>query len=271
MTLPRRLATGLGVLLLLGAIAAPGWAGEVRRLEAVGAVGLRGDGSPTGPPRDAAIQAALREAVTRVATEFLIDVVPDENPDAEGDEEPTLEDVLGEDMVPYTTRFRILDDRGVRTALFSDEPGVSEEYVVVVEVAVDVSRVQTRLVEAGLIEGPETETVRVPLQVEGVELFGAYQALRDLLLGPVGARGVVPVEWERGRVALEVETDQASEILLARMLRASSDELDIQALAADEGPLRVRVRWTPPPPEEPSPVGTGFPSILGGGGTLRSN
>ena len=40
---------------------------------------------------------------------------------------------LGKNPLDYANRFRILEDRGERPALFTEIPGVSTEYVVLVE------------------------------------------------------------------------------------------------------------------------------------------
>ena len=72
------------------------------------------------------------------------------------------------------------------------------------------SRISDRL-PAGI----EAETLdRIRLEVEGLSQYPAYLALRDLLLGAVGVSSVSPVEMERGRTLLEVESTADSIELL---------------------------------------------------------
>ena len=88
---------------------------DVRRLEAVGVVPLKPTQRGSVGALDEAIQAALREAVSRVARSFLMDVEP------AGEDEVDLDEVLGKRMVPYTSRFRIVDDQGERPAMFAED------------------------------------------------------------------------------------------------------------------------------------------------------
>jgi hypothetical protein len=216
-------------------------------VEAVGAVPVV-SGKMPGPPRDLAIQAGLREAVTRVAEELLIDAEPvDEEGAGSGDPRDVLDDVLEGDVVRYTNRFRILEDRGERPALFADRPGAASEYVVVVEVQVDVDRVRGRLVEAGLLEGARgTEQVVVLIDLEGLRAWPAYVRVRDTLRDKVGVESVVPLGFERGRARLEVASALSGPELLDRLLRATPPDLSLQPLEAQGGVLRLQVAWTPP-------------------------
>ena len=111
----------LAILALLGSLAVPAAALDVRRVEVVGAVPA-GPDAPSGQPlRQAALQAALVEAVDRVARGLL----------AEGgsapDPEMDLSATLGDEPAAYTVRYRILEDRGERRALLVEEPGVATE------------------------------------------------------------------------------------------------------------------------------------------------
>ena len=126
-----------------------------RTLESVGAVGVReGDRSD---PKQRAVEAAVREAVWRVAEELLVDAILVEELDEEpqlgeaDEEEPDLDAILGEDMVVYTTRFKVIEDRGIGPALFVEDPEIVSEYVVVAEVVLETDRIRERLALAGLI------------------------------------------------------------------------------------------------------------------------
>lgn len=274
--------TSLSVLVALSAAAA---SAEMRTLEVVGTVPLGPKGPASVAPRDAAIDQALREAVVRVAQEFLADRViagPDsdeldrgliepatrdpqpgsgfdsgsEHPggssdataaDADlGPDAPDLAVILGKRMVPYTLRFRVIEDRGRRPALFAADPEVSEEYVVIVEVQVDVDRVQAKLVDAGLIP-PGEITVgsnKVRLEIEGLTLYPAYLAMRELLEGALGATGVYPLEMERGRTVLEIETQTSAVEFLEQLLAVAPPELKIVPLHASGNRVHVIATWT---------------------------
>jgi hypothetical protein len=224
-------------------------AGEIRRMEAVGAVPLDAAKSRSAPPRDAALQAALSDAVRRVALELLPELDPAES-------EALLDEVLGLDPLDYATRFRILEDRGERPALFVEDPGVETEYVVVVEVNVDVGRVRERLAAGGLLALPagETRGYRLRLVIEELEDFRAYASLRRTLIEQVGVRSALPVEMERGRAVLELEADLEANELLDALMVAAPPELQIVPLAAERDSLTLRVRAVGPPA---APAGEG--------------
>jgi hypothetical protein len=255
---------------LLGVAIVGSASADVRKLEAVGTVPINPNGQEKGIPRDSAIDQALREAVTRVAQDFLADRWVDEigegDPDAldparpVGEVDPTdepveetealdLEAVLGKKMVPYTSRFRVIEDRGRRPALFAEDPDVREEYVVIVEVHVDADRVQSKLVNAGLIPAGETSLGRneMLLEVEGLDEYPAYAAFRDLLVGPLGAERVTPVEMSRGRTLLDVQTTASAVDFLEALLTATPENLEIVPVQASGSRVHVVVSWIPEP------------------------
>ncbi len=237
------LLAGLATLLVAGTAGA-----EVRRIEAVGVVPLRA-GSGTAGAVDAAIQAALEEAVTRVARSFLMDVEPAESGEAQ---EPDLEKVLGDRMVPYTTRFKVLDDKGLRPAMFADAPRVKSEYVVVVEVFVDADRVQQRLIDAGLLRrDPLADAVdRVTLEVRGLDAYGAYAAVRALIVERCGARTAVPLQFDRGVAVLAVDLPLdagGAGPLVDQLVALGPPQLRVRPLEVEEGRAVVSVEWTSPP------------------------
>ena len=240
-----------GVLLAGGEAAA-----EVRRLEAVGTAPVRKGERATVSTRDAAVQAALREAVLRVARELLMDALVSEDGD-----EPPVDEVLGERMLPYTTRYRILDDQGERPAMFGEDPEVTREYVVIVEVSVEAERVEQRLVEAGLLssEYAAGEATRVRLEVRGLLEYPAYQAMRELLTGPGKALSAIPVRFARGVAVLDVELPGRSarawirdrkdaEQLVERLVSAGPPTLLIRPIQVEPEEIVLAVTWTPPAP-----------------------
>jgi len=252
----------IGLLALL--IALPGAQATARTLESVGAVGVReGDRRD---PKERAIQAALREAVYRVAEELLVDAILLEDPDSDNDdpEGPDLSALLGRDMVTYTSRFKILEDRGIGPALFVEEPGIATEYVVVAEVEVEADKIRERLMRAGLLE-PEAFAPRVgtvQLEVEGLSVYPALRDLQSLLVDKMGAQAAVPVRFERGRAILQVGTPLGGPDLVSQLERAAPDNLAVVPLSASGGEARIAVRWTPP--VDTSPAGGALPPVESG-------
>lgn len=250
---------------------------EVRTLEVVGTVSIDPTRVSSVVPRDAAIEQALREAVFQVAKEFLADrpidgpgddeIDPQLNPlvnqDPRGSptrtgpgraisslpkfepDSPDLYAILGKKMVPYTLRFRVMEDRGQRPALFSDDPNVSQEYMVIVEVQVDVDRIRAKLVSAGLLLASENlpGSNEVRLEIEGLTLYPAYLAMRELLEGPLGVTGVFPVEMGRDRIILDVETRSSAVEFLEQMLLLAPRAIQIVPVGADGNRVQVVVNW----------------------------
>ena len=243
---PRFLAGVCAAAVLgLGLQTGPVWGApaEIREMEAVGAIPL-GDEPPARPPRDAALNRALSDAVLRVA----LDLLPDYDP---MEAEVALSDLLGKDPLAYATRFRILEDRGERPALFSEDPDVETEYVVVVMVHVDVTRVRRRLEMTGVLEpSGEVRRVRVHLVIEDLADYTDYAALRRLLLDGLGVRSALPVEMEPGRAVMEVDGDRRPDALLEALLAAAPPTLEIIPLATDRRTIVVRIHQIPPPAAE---------------------
>ncbi len=250
---------GAGFALTLLALADPA-VGDVRRMEAVGAEPIRANTRIEVPLRDAARKRAVHDAVVRVARDLLApELPPDESaidsppgtesrePDSATPEEK-LEDrlaaALGDDPLDYAVRFRILEDRGERPALFVDDPEVESEYVIVVEVFVDVKRVRRRLERKGfaLISSGDGERVRIRLELLDVDRYAAYEKFRVALAADSRVRSVVPVVMERGRAVLEVDSGHRPEALLDRLYQVIPAEIEIEPLAIDEGGLTLRVR-----------------------------
>ena len=246
--LPGRALVAGATLLACGLLAAaPSLAGaDVRSVEAVGAVPLDPRDPPRRPPRDLAVQRALAEAVQRVALEELPGFDP-----VEGEVE--LWAALGKEPLDYANRFRIVEDRGERPALFSEIPGISTEYVVLVEVQVDAARVRQRLRERGLLVAPDRWGGRRPVRVvlEDVGTWASYRAVRTLL-EEVGARSATPVEMEQGRAVLDVEGDRTPDELVAALMGAAPPNLRLVPLGIEDDTVRLRARFLDTP-AAPSP------------------
>ena len=234
----------LAVLCVAVCLTAAGAAAEVRRLEVVGAVPVDPDGEGAEAQRRAALEAALDEAVSRVARGLLA------GPEAAG---PDLDlgEVLGE-STDYALRYRVLEERGERRALLVDDPDVAFEFVLLVEVHVDVDRVAARLESAGLEatlgtgNGFELELLEVPSE-------RAFSAVRRALLEQVGADRVIPVELAPGRALFRVEAGGGSKRVVSRLLSANlGPGISVQSLGSAGGTVRLRV-FDLAPEQDPDP------------------
>ena len=263
------LAVAIGALLLADAASA-----ENRSLEVVGVQPLDASASRAGGPRQGAVRQALYEGVSRVALDLVAEYGPPLPPEDDeaggggapgGDEEHALAAALGKDMTPYARSFRIVEDQGSRPVLFPGETEATREYVVVVEVTVDVERVRARLTERGLIAVEEEAETGSGLQIEarGLRHWSGFEAFVALLESPaVGASEVRPLEFELGRALLFAAVHGDPEDVLARIIAAAPAELAISeysggSAVAKKGEngepqndalprLEVVVLWTPP-------------------------
>jgi hypothetical protein len=229
-------ASRVPFLLVALLVALPAAAADVRRVEAVGAVGLDPDGGWTTPPRDAALRRALFEAVAQVAWTEAPDLDPEESEDV-------LQSALGDDPFVYSTRYRILEDRGERRALLIQDPDVEREYVVVVEAYVDADRVRERLARAGLRAPPagDRETARFDVVVVGLDSYDVYAAVRTALVEGAGADSATPVELSRGRAVFAVEAADEPPAFLEALVARSGPQLTLVPLEADDETLVLRV------------------------------
>lgn len=233
-----RRPVGRLLILALVLLAWPATA-EVRKVEALGVIPLDSEAPMRVPPRDAALRAALHDAIWRVALQELDGFDP-----ADEEAQMALAEALGDEPLDYATRFRVLEDRGERPALFSEAGGAETEYVVLVEVHVETGRVKQRLSAAGLLAAPsgDVQRYRVLVILEQVESYGAYQAVRTLL-EEMGARSALPVEMEPGRAVIEVEDRRAPDELLAALVRSAPPNLSVVPLGVEGRSVRLRARF----------------------------
>lgn len=215
------LASGLGVL-------APAAIAERVRTDAVGVVAA-GPGA-----RQAALQAGVHEAVLLVAVELAREA------GARTDDRDALRRALGADLLPYAVQYELVEDRGERPAQLVQQAGVDREYVVLVEAQVERERVRDALIRSGLL-GPPTESgVRsLWITIVGVDAWPTWERLRRALAARGGA--LHPVEFSRGIVVAEFQTDESNEALVARLRRAVGGSLDLALEGSEPGTLRLRV------------------------------
>jgi hypothetical protein len=228
---PRRLVAAAGLAALLAAGSA---SGELRSVEAVGAVAA-GAQAPKGLPiQQAAIEAGLREAVRRVALELL--------GSGARAAEPRLDGALGPNVYEYVSRFQLLEDRGEQPPLLLDDPEVKSEYVVLVTVQVDADRVRGRLTGAGLLSADGAPAPgRMLLVVEDVRSYQGFAALSKRLRADPGVRSVVPDEFVRGRARLAVETTQSSDAVLQRLVAQPPEGFQVVLLRQDAEGVHLRL------------------------------
>ena len=249
---------------------------ELQRVEAVGIYGIRDSMRSRVIPRDEAIAKARWEGVSRVALELIgesgpsqvaamspdlppsIDSLDDEAGNVTGATESggrsegdvaALLVALGDDLLPYMRSYRILDDRGEVPALFNDEPDVSVEYVVVVEVIVDVDRVTQALARAGLIavNNPEDTSETVIVELMGLSRYEALEVVLEALRKELGATRVRTMEFSRERQILAVEGPFGPDALLARLADFENPHLQLEPIGVDSKRRRIRLngRWQP--------------------------
>ncbi|MEZ4353806.1 MAG: hypothetical protein R3F16_09100 [Myxococcota bacterium] len=260
-------------LALLG-IALLAWTGaaqaELRKVESVGIHGIREASRGREIPRDQAIGAAIWEGVSRVALELMGESVPDESgPSPSEDTVASLRETLGDDLLPYTRGFRILEDKGEVPALFAEQDDVRTEYVVVVEVVVDADRVGAALERAGLVEGAlgpgSGGGASIRLELVGLSHFPAYAEVVKALEGAMGATRVVPIEFSPERQVLEVEGPFGVERLAQRLEALDRSGLSLTTVSEDVAGRRLQMRglWAPVL-AVPDPAAEGSPGASSG-------
>jgi len=263
----------LGALLLALPHVAAAESPDVRRVEAVGVFALDPELPSIEPPRDVAVRSAVREAVERTAASLLPPDFrpPGSAPDASegaaqpGESEPQaeagqpgeseasvsawLDQVLG-DPFDYASRFRILEDRGIRPALLSGRPDVASEYVVVVEVFVDAGRLSERLHGQGVLGSPAGGNARYRTRVilEGAESYASYEALRKALQDGPGVQSALPVEFARGRIVLDVIADREASAVLDDLLAEAPADLQLVPLESSSQSITLLVHLAEPTP-----------------------
>ena len=262
----RALVGGLLVLVVAQSAAQA----EPQRVEVVGAYPIRESMRSKVNPRDEAIQKALWEGVSRVALELIGEEGGAEEAEATdatgavpaaGAQMPEAPDatarfrkVFGRQILPYTRSFRIVEDRGERPVLFADEPGVRSEYLVVVEVLVDVDRVTSELARAGLVARPggPAVTQSVTLELVGLDRYAGLARVLETLRRELGVTRVETLEFAPDRQLLRIDGPFGPDELAARLGRLESAELILEAVEVDrEGRhLRVLAQWIPPAPIE---------------------
>jgi hypothetical protein len=243
---------------------------ELQQVEAVGIYGIREAGRSRVIPRDEAVAMARWEGVSRVALELIGESTPSDlsgeeadslgattsgdrnEPDAsQEDQVAALRKALGKDLLPYMRSYRIVEDRGEVPVLFDEDPDVTVEYVVVVEVIVDVDRVTSALEAAGLIARIDPREAGEPVAVElvGLSRYEAFEIVLVALRDELGATHIRTVEFTPERQILSVQVPYGPDVLSTRLGRFESDRLRLEPAGVDIEGRRIRMlgRWFPAP------------------------
>ncbi len=268
---------GLVAVLLLGLVAAGPAAAQQKWVEAAGVARAEPGEGQGGPGRQAALRAALAEAVQQVAVELLTasETTAGKPPPDPAALAERAARALGGDPAVYIARFQIREDRGVQPRLLLADPEAKAEYQIVVMAQVDVARVRQRVgvravAPPGSDEAPPTAKPLVPepgeaaaspaeggfssfeLELEQIASYREYAAVREALLGKLGARRAMPVEFSRGRAVLSVESPIPAAGLAAALGRALAGEVFVEPVpGAPDGRLHLRIRAAPVSPPAP--------------------
>jgi hypothetical protein len=242
------------------ALAAAPAAAQEQKVASVGVAPIA-ENDPT--PRDSALRAAVRTAVAEAAAAMLpASFTPPTPPAGEAEREPNawLSQKLGNDPFVYVTRFRVVEDRGRRPAMFSADRSAQFEYVVLAEVTLDLDAIRAKMEKLGLAErgtrGPARE---VTLVVEGLTSYVPLAMVRKTLERDRGVRSVRAVEFTTGRAVLAVDADEDAAGLAAGLARRAPEGLAVTMVEQAPARATVRVDWQPPvpaaPPAPPPTVG----------------
>lgn len=242
------------VAIAFAALAAAPAAAQEQKVASVGVAPITA-GDPA--PRDSALRAAVRTAVAEAAATMLPANYPAPTPapgDAEREPNAWLSEKLGDDPFVYVTRFRIVEDRGKRPAMFSADRSAEFEYVVLAEVNLDLDAIRAKMEKLGLAEhgarGPAREVVLV---VEGLTTYKPLALVQETLKRDRGVRSVRPVEFTPGRAVLAVDADEDAAGLVASLSRRAPEGLGVTTVESGAERATVRVEWQPPAPPSPPP------------------
>jgi hypothetical protein len=240
----------LALVAIAAALAAGPASGQVQRVEAVGSVPLAAGAAGGGTARQAALEAAVRDAVQRAAVDLASQA---------GSAAPAeaIAGALGRDPLVYAAGYRIVEDHGERAPLLETSPAAEREYVVSAQVEVDVAKVRARLREAGLLGAPAGAARHgLRLAIEGIDSYPLWERIQRGLAARGGA--VRPLEFRRGRIVAEVQTDESPGALVERLGTLLDEGLTVHSVGFDEGEIRVAIRRnevaTPASPEGVEPL-----------------
>ena len=153
-------------------------------------------------------------------------------------------------MLPYTRSYRILEDKGESPVMFREDPEIDTEYVVVVEVIVDVDRVSDALVRAGLLRPVDDQGGGKVLTIElvGIARYEALERVVDVLRSDFGATRIETLEFAHERQLLSVEGPFGLQGLSDRLAGYRDPQLVLEPIGMDSerGRIRVMGRWYAP-------------------------
>jgi hypothetical protein len=216
---------------------------ELVRVESVGSVPLAAGSSGGASARQAALEAGVREAVERAAADLASQAGASASQDS-------VRAALGSDLLVYASQFRILEDRGERAPLLEQSPAAQREYVVTVETHVDRSRLRSHLQQEGLLGAPAQPGERRALRIafDGVDSYPLWKRIERALAARGGA--VRPLEFARGRIVAEVETQEEGGALVGRLGTGLGTDFEVRSVGMDGDTLLVAIA----PRVAPEPV-----------------
>jgi hypothetical protein len=235
---------GCALVALAGLVGLPSAAvGEVITQEGIGEAPVwkagQGPENPA-PAQQRALRAAIEDAVTRATQELV--TAEDPYLDAE-----SAVGALGDDLVSYAARYRLVEDRGIVEPEVSPEAGVEAHYVIVINAQIELDRIRNKLAREGLLvfQVDDRPRSRRLLILEGDLSYTGYREILEALRE--GGTPTEPNGFRRGEIALDIET-AAGEVELARSLqqqlgpRFRLEPAVVDPAAGAEGVFRLRVK-----------------------------
>lgn len=266
-------------------------AAQLRGVEAEGAVPVPAAAFDAATLRIQAQSEALREAVLQVALALVAPpaVTPETPPPAaaspfpapaagaapgaQASAERLRKAFEGSAPLDFTSRYRVVQDLGVRPRRLLENPTVSQEYAVRVEAQIDTGRVRRKLAAAGLLPAAPTEggaavvarSFRVV--VEGLASAGALSDVRQALAERTGAGQVLPISISASEVVLEISGGQLGGEPSTTLQGPVGSALWLELVPAGEPGAPLRFRAAAPPPSAaagmaPASAGSGSTPLL---------
>lgn len=275
-------------VVLLGVAAAA--QAQQKWVEAAGVAKAEPGEGKGGPGRQAALRAALAEAVQQVGLELLMasETAAGKPPPDPAALAEKVSRALAGDPSAYVARYQIREDRGVQPRLLLEDPEAKAEYQLVVVAQVDVAKVRQRVgarapapaepaevpaptkpttaateAEAAATAAPESGGISTyDVEIDQLTSYHDYAAVRDALLGKIGAGRAAPVEFSRGRAVLTLDSPVPAAQLAGALNKALAGQLSVEPVTpvagTPEGRLRLRVRSAPVAASGPGPIPGGL-------------
>jgi len=199
-----------------------------------------------GPENPApAQQRALRAAIADAVTKATHDLVAAEDPYLDP---ASAVRALGEDLIPYAARYRLIEDRGVVEPDASPEAGVEAHYVMVINAQIELDRIRAQLAREGLLVFQVDDRPRAKrlLILEGDLSYAGYRQIVEALRE--SGTSAEPSGFRRGEIAVDIETAAGETELTASLRRRLGPGFHLEPGAGQAGTIRLRVEELAGPP-----------------------